>query len=133
MEIPEDVSTMRLPRLRFTVRRLMLMVAVVALLMATGVGLQRRAAHLMRLSLSQSREANRWELLLTESSVNGPLACAILNKVHWHDAMAARYERAARSPWLHIEAVPPPPPMPAVPAELATEYELSGNTESPPP
>jgi hypothetical protein len=129
----KDVSIMRLRRLRFTVRRLMTAAAVVALLMATGVGLQRRAAHLRRLSFLQSREANRWELLLTEISVNGPPASAILNKVHWHDSMAARYERAARSPWLHIEAAPPPPPMPDVPAELATKYELSGNTESPRP
>ena len=100
---------MRWPRVRFTVRQLMIAAAAAALLMATGVGLRRRAAHLRRLSLTQSREANRWELLLTESSVNGPLASAILEKVHWHDAMAARFERAARSAWLPIEAVPRPP------------------------
>jgi hypothetical protein len=124
---------MRMPRVRFTVRQLMIVAAVAALLLATGVGLQRRAAHLRRLSLLQSRQANRWELLLTESSVNGPLAAAILEKVHWHDGMAARYERAARWPWLPVEAAPPPPPAPEVPAELATKYQLSDNTESPPP
>ncbi len=89
---------MRVPRVRFTVRQLMIAAALVAVLMAVGVGLQRRTSHLKRLSSWQSGEANRWELLLTESSVNGPLASAILDKVHWHDAIAARYERAARSP-----------------------------------
>jgi hypothetical protein len=64
--------------------------------------------------------------------VNGPLASAILDKVHWHDAMAARYERAARSPWLPIEAALPAPPAPEVPAELAAKYQLSGNGASPP-
>src|SRR5262245_39092595 len=123
---------MRWPRVRFTVRQLMIAAAAAALLMATGVGLQRRAAHLRRLSLSQSREANRWELLLSESSVNGPLATAVLEKVHWHDAMAARFERAARSPWLPIEAAPPAPLTPEVPTELAAKYQLTGNTASPP-
>jgi hypothetical protein len=124
---------MRVPRVRFTVRQLMIAAALVAVLMAVGVGLQRRTAHLKRLSLWQSGEANRWELLLTESSVNGPLASAILDKVHWHDAIAARYERAARSPWLPIEAFPPAPPMPEVSAELAATYNLSGNPAAPPP
>jgi hypothetical protein len=124
---------MRVPRVRFTVRQLMIAAALVAVLMAVGVGLQRRTAHLKRLSRWQSGEANRWELLLTESSVNGPLASAILDKVHWHDAIAARYERAARSPWLPIEAFPPAPPIPEISAELAARYNLSGNPAAPPP
>jgi hypothetical protein len=124
---------MRMPHVRFTVRGMMIAAALIAVLMAVGVGLQRRTAHLKRLSLWQSGEANRWELLLTESSVNGPVASAILDKVHWHDATAARYERAARSPWLPIEAFPPAPPMPEVSAELAATYNLSGNPAAPPP
>ena len=123
---------MRVPRVRFTVRQLMIAAALIAVLMAVVVGLQRRTAHLKRLSLWQSGEANRWELLLTESSVNGPLASAILDKVHWHDAIAARYERAARSPWLPIEAFPPAPPMPEVSAELVAKYNLSGSPVTPP-
>jgi len=115
---------------RFRVRQLVVAVAVMAVLMAIGVGLQRRAAHLKRLSRSQSGEANRWELLLTEISVNGALASAILDKVHWHDAMAAIYERAAGSPWLPIAAAPPAPPTPEVPAELAARYNVSGNPAS---
>jgi hypothetical protein len=70
---------MRMPRVRFTVRQLMIAAAVVAVLMAAGAWLQRRTAHLKQLSRLQSREANRWELLLTESSVNDPLASAILD------------------------------------------------------
>ena len=122
----------RVPRVRFTMRQLMIAAAVVAVLMAAGVWLQRRTAHLKRLSLWQSGEANRWELLLTESSVNGPLASAILEKVHWHDAMAARYERAARFPWLPVETDLQPPPVPEVSAELAAKCNLSGRPETPP-
>jgi hypothetical protein len=123
---------MRMPRVRFMVRQLMIAAAVVAVLMAVVVGLKHRTAHLKRLSRWQSGEANRWELLLTESSVNGPLTSAILDKVHWHDAMAARFERAARFPWLPIEAAPPAPPVPEVSAELAARYNLSGNSNAPP-
>jgi hypothetical protein len=121
---------MRMPRVRFTVRQLMIAAAVVAVLMAAEAWLQRRTAHLKRLSRMQSGEANRWELLLTESSVNGPLASAILDKVHWHDSMAARFERAARSPWLPVEAAHQAPPVPEVSAELAAKYNLTGNPET---
>jgi hypothetical protein len=117
---------MRLPRVRFSVRRLMIATALAALLMAIAVGLQRRAAQLRRLSFSQSREANRWEVLLTESSVNGPLAVAVLARVHWHDAMAARYERAARSPWLTVETAPPAPPAPEVPTAFSISRRNGG-------
>jgi hypothetical protein len=127
------VRAMRLSRVRFTVRLLMIAVAAVALLMACGVGLQRRSVHLRQLSLLQSREASRWDLLLTERSVNNPLASAILDKVHWHDDMAARYERAARSRWLPIEAGRSAPIAPELPAELATKYHTSGNIASLPP
>jgi hypothetical protein len=64
--------------------------------------------------------------------VNGPLASAILDKAHWHDAMAARYERAARSPWLTVEPALQPPPVPEVSAELFARYNLSGNPAAPP-
>ena len=123
---------MRMPRVRFTVRQLMIAAAVVAVLMAAEVWLHRRTAHLKRLSRMQSGEANRWELLLSESSVNGPLASAILDKVHWHDARAATYERAARSPWLPVETGHHAPPVPELSAELAAKYNLRGNPETPP-
>jgi hypothetical protein len=50
---------MRVPRVRFTVRQLMIVGALVAVLMAVGVGLQRRTAHLERLSASTRRPDNR--------------------------------------------------------------------------
>jgi hypothetical protein len=112
---------------------LMIAAAVAAVLMAAVAGLQRRVAHLKRLSFQQSREANRWENLLAESSVNGPLASAILDKVHWHDAMAARYERAAQTPWLPVEAAPAAPPVPEIPPELAARHNLRSNPAPPPP
>jgi hypothetical protein len=115
---------MRAPRIRVSLRQMMIAAAVIAVLMAAVVGLQRRAAHLRALGFSQSREASRWERPLTESSVHHPLASAILEKVRWHDAMAARYERAARAPWRLIEPAPPAPPAPELPEELAAKYRL---------
>jgi hypothetical protein len=123
---------MRTARVRITVRQLMIAVALAACLMATVVGLHRRAAHLRRLSFLQSREADRWERPLTETSVNDQLASAILDKVHWHDAMAARYERAAQAPWLPVEGPASAPPTPELPDELSSKYRLSGSAAPPP-
>jgi hypothetical protein len=110
----------------------MIAAALAALSMAAMVGLQRRAADLRRLSFLQSREADRWERPLAEKSLNERLASTILDKVHWHDATAARYERAAQSPWLPVEGAPPAPPAPELPAEMGTKYRLSGVTALPP-
>jgi hypothetical protein len=110
----------------------MIAAAVVAVLMAAEVWLQRRAAHLKRLSRVHSGEANRWELLLTEDSVNGPLASAILDKFHWHDARAATYERATRSPWRPVETAHQAPPVPEISDELAAKYNFRGNPQTPP-
>ena len=120
----ENAST----HIRVSSRQMMIAAAAVAVLMAGVVGLQRRSARLRALSFWQSREAYRWERPLTESSVNHPLASAILEMVHWHDAMAARYERAARAPWRRIEPAPPAPPAPELPAELAAKYQFGDKT-----
>ncbi len=122
---------MRAPRIRVSLRQMMIAAAAVAVSMAAVVGLQHRAAHLRALSFSQSREASRWERPLTESSVNRPLASASLERVHWHDAMAARYDRAARAPWGPIEPAPPAPPAPELPAELAAQYQLGDKAAAP--
>jgi hypothetical protein len=55
---------MRMTRVRFTVRQLMIAAAVVAVLMAAEVWLQRRTAHLKRLSRMEGvRSGFRFRML----------------------------------------------------------------------
>jgi hypothetical protein len=115
---------MRVPRLRFTVRRMMVAVATVALLLGVGIGHRRRAEHLKRVGFLHSVEANRWEMLLVgrNNGMDHALAEAILDRVHWHDARAASFERAAGSLWQLVEQAPPMPPKPVLPPKLAAGY-----------
>ena len=104
--------------LRMTTRRWMVVVAVVGWLMATACGgyrLKQRRDHFLsqaRLheqnaaTLMQVYETNRilrthWtrdDYLSTLSRISG-----------YHAAMARKYERAARYPWLPVEPDPPEP------------------------
>src|SRR3954463_5796760 len=110
---------MPVPRVRFTVRRMMMAVAGVAILLGLAVGLRRRAERFKRLSFLQSVDANRWENLLLDRSLDDALTSAILRQVHWHDLMAAEYDRVARSPWLLLELPPPEFRGPDLPATVA--------------
>jgi hypothetical protein len=96
---------MRLPRLRFTVRRLLLVVAVAA---CGGWGVK-----LWRLSREYAEIAKmhrEWEPTfrwLPDKSLW--LAEYSISREHYHDPIARKYERAARYPWLHVEPDPPEP------------------------
>jgi hypothetical protein len=93
---------MRLPRARFTVRRMMVVVAV------AGVALQ--GARLAGLSLRYRRLAEsyagwgRWPRKSSEEA-----RARERRKVAWAHALARKYERAARAPWLPVEPDPPEP------------------------
>jgi hypothetical protein len=112
---------MRCRRMRFTVRRMMIAVAVTAVLLGIAAKVERRAARFRRLSFLQSVEANRWDRLLADPAMKNSAASAILEKVHWHDDMAARYARAARFPWLPIDDRPPAPHTPELDNSTALE------------
>jgi hypothetical protein len=112
---------------------MMVAVAVVALLMGLAVGLRQRAERFRRLSFLQSVDANRWENLLLARSLDDALASAILDQVHWHDAAAANYDRVARAPWLLLEALPPMPRIPDLPASMAAGYKRGRHPFPPPP
>jgi hypothetical protein len=135
--VAEDVSTMRLPRLRFTVRRLMAVVALAGVVMGAGVWSER----MWRLSRVYALESRREEVLgdicrMLEAQCRSHLerykpsepiiwpARAAMRKVldeesagvarfesqaDYHSLRARKYERAARYPWLPVESDPPEP------------------------
>lgn len=120
----------RLPRVRFTVRRLMVAVAVAAVLMGlVAQGLRR--ASLLRLADYHAREARRYRTIVVSSAsvaadyragrpgLEGDYeagARLYSDQVRWfgpladhHEALRGKYERAARRPWLPVEPDLPPP------------------------
>ena len=114
-----------MPRFRFTIRRMMVAVAIVAILLAAGIILaQRSAAYRDR----AARHAFAEWLLDSEAKmrratplagIEGPGAALLKTFPNDHDrtaaqaayqaAMRAKYERAARYPWLPVARDPPEP------------------------
>ena len=102
---------MRLPRVRFTVRRMMVAVAVVALIQA-GENLRRR-------SRDYAARADNYAVELTLGGASEPrpaiTAEEILSerrnaeRLRYCSAMEQKYRNAARRPWLRVEPDPPPP------------------------
>jgi hypothetical protein len=133
---------MRLPRVRFTVRRMMIAVAVVAVLIGVGLHVE-RAIRFSRLSTNyvefaamyaeyesilRKRERNHRELAEREresadkfqrsSSVelwrrlaqeDTDRADKFKSLAEYHSRMKAKYQAAARRPWLDVEPDPPRP------------------------
>ena len=97
---------MRLPR--FTTRRLMVLVAVVALAFEAERLLRWRAHCLMKAEVHADR-ANDFISGLTEVCFENetPGMRGRLQR-HW-TALAEKYRRAARYPWLPVAPDPPPP------------------------
>ena len=100
---------MRMPRFRFTVRRMMVAVAIVAMLLGAWAALARRTANLRQVALEHGQKAGRLEIETVTSAISQGEAARRMEIVHWHDAMSAKYERAARYPWLTVAPDPPEP------------------------
>ena len=109
---------MRLPRVRFTVRRMMVAVAVMAALLA-GVAWCRgmiRAArdHRERALLNRSQEQLQRQivasvdLFVEPGEAPGAARGAAALAAHY-ESLGLKYERAALYPWLPVEPDPPPP------------------------
>jgi hypothetical protein len=112
---------MRLPRFRFTVRRLMVAVAVVAILLIT----KRTYVHRLRmLDLAVKHEIMMSDdkFMLGEyrnnlkAGAEGPESdhvqstiVSLERSIEYHVAMKLKYERAARYFWLPVEPDPPRP------------------------
>ena len=103
---------MRLPRPRFTVRRLMVAVAIVGVLLGASLGLQRRRGWLQGLSERHQVRAQLCEVNKFIGEIDRkPAAWIAKNHARFehHLAMMRKYERAARYPWLPVTPNPPEP------------------------
>jgi hypothetical protein len=90
---------MRLPRVRFTVRRMMVAVALIASVLGLLVWMDRRARE-----FRDRRDYHRtcWSAIDEGFDVE-PAPAA------YHRTMAEKYRRAAERSWLPIEPDPPEP------------------------
>jgi hypothetical protein len=117
---------MRLPRLRFTVRRLLVAVAVIAALWCAERMRQQRAtqqrseyyqasAALYRMFGRQFREAYATRSANVFAIQHGPtFAATPALRLKWarhYESLASKYEDAVSHPW---EPVPPDPPPPEI-------------------
>ena len=91
---------MPFPRVRLTVRRMMVAVAIVGV--GLGLLLQRRAVNLR---LEAARHAGDGSLVSLEEVYN-PTTDAGMDH---HQAMAEKYRQAALHPWLPVASDPPDP------------------------
>jgi hypothetical protein len=112
---------MRLPRVRFTVRRMMVAVAAVAVATSLGISWQRRQ-HFLRITvgfalresavqgqvLSSSRSLPR-SLQLHVYDGNGTTWTVRPSNATYYAMMREKYDRAARYPFLPVAPDPPEP------------------------
>lgn len=95
---------MRLSRVRFTVRRMMIAVAIVAAMMG-WFALQRRAERFQQRAALHGREAEEIQDY-REMGIDEPL----LNKrLAYHTEMRRKYDRGVLYPWLPMAPDPPEP------------------------
>jgi hypothetical protein len=99
--VPDTIAAMRLPCVRFTVRRLMVAVAVVAV--AAG------GLHLWELRVLYLRTALLHEVLSSLFQEGHACAGRDPGRSAHHQVLRIKYERAARRPWLPVEPDPPEP------------------------
>jgi hypothetical protein len=104
---------MSLPRVRFTVRRLMAAVAVFGLIFWTTLWLGKRTRAYQW--MAEYHAAHRWTAPMVGPPWTAPRGVDSRGEVisaerdRWHAALAAKYLRAARYPWLSVEPDPPEP------------------------
>ena len=105
----------RLPRVRFTIRRMMVVVAVTAIAFGGAAGLarvERLASEYRRLYARHSAEAQRFSeeasrALVLRNARDRYVRASRLADYHAH--LEAKYQHAAHNPWLPVEPDPPPP------------------------
>ena len=110
---------MRVSRLRFTLRRMMIAVAVLALLFGTAAGLWRRHLSFKRQADEYAQKRNEqfaqgYRVLLARWPSDGELK---MKDEHYrlkdyYEELRLKYERAADRPWLPVESDRPPPDWP---------------------
>ena len=110
---------MRVPRLRFTVQRMMIAVAVVAILFGMAAGLWRRHVSFKRLADKYAKKVDdeAWKSSIIEhlrfrSEPERRAEDEYLRLAEYYDELKMKYERAAARPWLPVESDRPPPDWP---------------------
>ncbi len=92
---------------RMRLRTAMVAVAVLAVILGTGVGLRRRARQLDALFLQYGREANHLENVWRDARPTPPGEPDVLmEQIHWHDSVAYEYRLAAARPWFPFDPEP---------------------------
>lgn len=95
------------PRPRFSVRRLMLAVAIMGIVL--GVTIERRD-RFRRIAAHHEAEVEKLVGRLPPEVVYGHSSDdPIMRRLEWHEPMRLKYERAARYPWLPVRPDPPEP------------------------
>ena len=110
---------MRVPRLRFTLRRMMIAVAVVSILFGMAAGLWRRHVSFQRQADAYAKKSNdeglrgaRIDLLWFQSDPELRMRDEHYRLMDYYDELKVKYERAAARPWLPVESDRPPPVWP---------------------
>lgn len=122
---------MRRPRVQFTVRRMMVVVAAVSLILGMTAGLIRRRASFRRQAEDYARRASReymmgmiagqvpWFAGARPSAMQVRMQEAHNDLGDHYTALGEKSRRAADSPWLPVGTDPSPPPWPnGVPYEV---------------
>ena len=113
---------MRLPRVRFTVRRLRITVAIVGLVLAGVIDARRRRERFLRIADFHERRS--------PNGYAGFYLVPLSPTDEWHDQMGQKYRRAAARPWLPVAPDPPAPcPEPAAPAPATIAGHRPGDRE----
>jgi hypothetical protein len=89
---------MRLSRPRFTVRWLMVALAITAVATYMGMVVWRHETYAMRAD-AHARHLNSGHSFLYDST----------DLIQWHERMRLKYENAARNPWFPVTLDPPKP------------------------
>ena len=104
---------MRMPRVRFTVRRMMVAVAVLAVVLGAGEATRKRRS---RFGREAGFHGAFMRLYARSPPVHFPnkerLAShrrSLAEKKAYHESLAGKYEQAARHPWLPVAPDPPEP------------------------
>jgi hypothetical protein len=105
---------MRLPRVQFTIRWVMLAVAGAATILGAAVELQRRHDRFLR--LAEHHEASSritWACGKRSCSATNDLGEDVRGwssaRIEWHSLLGEKYRRAASRPWAPVEPDRPEP------------------------
>ena len=96
---------MRVPRVRFTVRRVLLTVAWMAVLLAVIVPLLRRRDYCLRMTARHAQNETQARSDSQSARAIGEALLA-LEAAHLHTEVRSKYQRVASRPW---EALPEDP------------------------